>query len=198
MTQEEFEKIVDKTYELAMKGDPTGAVTYWWNNNVGEFYEADSGEIVWKDVIFKPFDSKLKEVVKTFPLSSAEHLLWNDQNETTVCEEFQYVLGESLNRYQSLLFATYGLNTIQEHMDAGKNNPNELFQQNRGDCNNASPWYLLANPRKEVVEWALTNFDYKSYQDTWIGFDFIEDRQAIPELKELIRNTLEKKGEEDD
>ena len=50
------------------------------------------------------------------------------------------------------------------------------------------------NPRRDVVEWALQTFDYKSQPDLQKGLDLVKDRQAIPELKELILNTLEKKG----
>ena len=53
--------------------------------------------------------------------------------------------------------------------------------------------YLLANPRKDVVEWALKHKNELGLND--VDHEFIEKHQAIPELKELILNTLELKGE---
>ena len=53
--------------------------------------------------------------------------------------------------------------------------------------------YLLINPRKDVVEWALKHKEELDLKKVNPGF--IKEYQAIPELKELILNTLEKKGE---
>ena len=53
--------------------------------------------------------------------------------------------------------------------------------------------YLFANPRKEVVKWALKHKEELGLSK--VAREFIEEYQAIPELKELILNTLEKKGE---
>ena len=53
--------------------------------------------------------------------------------------------------------------------------------------------YLLANPRKDVVKWALKHKDELNFRG--IPPEFIEERQAVPELKELILKELGKKGE---
>ena len=52
---------------------------------------------------------------------------------------------------------------------------------------------LLINPRKEVVKWALQHKDELGISNEEISKAV--KYQAIPELKELILNTLEKKGE---
>ena len=52
-------------------------------------------------------------------------------------------------------------------------------------------YYFLANPRKDVVEWALKHKDELGLNK--IKPEFIEEHQAIPELKELILKAL--KGE---
>ena len=74
-----------------------------------------------------------------------------------------------------------------------KDEVDELFSEDIGDCCYASPWYLLINPRRDVVEWALKNLDYKSQLKVQDGLGLVENRQAIPELKELILKAL--KGE---
>ena len=48
--------------------------------------------------------------------------------------------------------------------------------------------FFLINPRKDVVEWALKHKD--ELQLTTVKREFIEKHQAIPELKQLILNTL--------
>lgn len=53
--------------------------------------------------------------------------------------------------------------------------------------------YFLANPRKDVVEWALKHKDELKLNN--VDHEFIEKHQAIPELKELILKELGKKGE---
>ena len=53
--------------------------------------------------------------------------------------------------------------------------------------------YFLANPRKDVVEWALKHKDELGLNK--IKPEFIEEYQAIPELKALILKELGKKGE---
>lgn len=49
--------------------------------------------------------------------------------------------------------------------------------------------YLLANPRKDVVEWALVHKDELGIGG--VSSEFIEKYQAIPELKELIFQSLQ-------
>lgn len=49
--------------------------------------------------------------------------------------------------------------------------------------------YLLINPRKDVVEWALAHKDELGLVN--VNHDFIEKYQAIPELKELIFQSLQ-------
>ena len=48
--------------------------------------------------------------------------------------------------------------------------------------------YFLANPRKDVVEWALKHKDELGLNK--VKPEFIEEHQAIPELKELILKAL--------
>ena len=48
--------------------------------------------------------------------------------------------------------------------------------------------YLLINPRKDVVEWALAHKDELDLRN--VNPDFIKEHQAIPELRDLILKTL--------
>ena len=48
--------------------------------------------------------------------------------------------------------------------------------------------YFLANPRKDVIEWALAHKDELGIGG--VSSEFIEKYQAIPELKELIFQSL--------
>ena len=52
--------------------------------------------------------------------------------------------------------------------------------------------YLLTNPRKDVIEWALKHKEELGLR--YVQKRFIEKFQAIPELRELISNNLEIKG----
>lgn len=78
---------------------------------------------------------------------------------------------------------TEDLKTIEE----------EVKEQYRIVANEGVAKFFLINPRKDVVEWALKHKD--ELRLTTVNREFIEKHQAIPELKELILNTLEKKGE---
>ena len=53
--------------------------------------------------------------------------------------------------------------------------------------------YFLANPRKDVVEWALKHKDELRLNK--VKPEFIEEHQAIPEIKDFILKELDKKGE---
>lgn len=68
----------------------------------------------------------------------------------------------------------------------------DMLKYNKGNSV-VSFEYLFANPRKEVVKWALKHKEELGLSK--VAREFIEEYQAIPELKELILNTLEKKGE---
>ena len=52
--------------------------------------------------------------------------------------------------------------------------------------------YLLTNPRKDVIEWALKHKEELGLR--YVQNSFIEKYQAIPELKELIFKELNKEG----
>ena len=73
---------------------------------------------------------------------------------------------------------TEDLKTIEE----------EVKGQYRIVANEGVAKFFLINPRKDVVEWALKHKD--ELRLTTVKREFIEKHQAIPELKELILNTL--------
>ena len=195
LTQEEFEIIVNKTCELSLTHSSDAAVNFWKLHDKGTIEIEDLSDIMWIEVFFTPFDSNLKTVAKALPSANALYIYWLTRDEGDICEEFPFVIGESTNRNQALIFATSNLDDIKRLVKAEDNDPNELFEEDIGDCVYASPWFLLVNPRNEVVEWALDVFDYKSQPNIHLELDFVESRQAIPQIKELILNTLEKKGE---
>ncbi len=197
MTQEEFEDIVYETCNLAANGMSYMIPDKWLYNNRPGTIEVvwDCSNDVWTKLNFIPDDPNLKSIEKLFPSADAQSIYWYGRYEEDVYHEFFYIICEAYTKYQELLFSTCSLDTIKENVLVEKQNPNELFQQNNGDHLYTSPWFLLVNPRKDVVEWALQNFEYKSQPKVQEGLDLVEDRQAIPELKELILNTLELKGE---
>ncbi|MBP5343773.1 MAG: hypothetical protein J6Y85_01690 [Alphaproteobacteria bacterium] len=195
MTQEEFKNIVDKTCELAIDDGSKAAIDFWKKQDAGTIEIEEPSNIVWHKLIFTPLDSNLEAVEKWMPASNASILYWFTQNDTMRDEEFSYTLAESYNRYQSLLFATCDLETIQKWTWGMRGWPSELFKEDIGECLYASPWFLLVNPRRDVVEWALDTFNYMSQRKIDGGFSIItdENRQANPELKELIFKKLGKK-----
>lgn len=69
----------------------------------------------------------------------------------------------------------------------------EVKEQYQIVANEGVAEYFLINPRKDVVEWALEHKDELGFN--YVEPEFVEKYQAIPELKELILNTLELKGE---
>ena len=196
MTQEEFEEIVNKTCRLVANGQAYMVADNWLYGNRPGSIELiwDGSNDVWTKLDFIPDNPNLKSVEKWFPSADAQSIYWYGRYEEDVYHEFFYIICEAYTKYQELLFSTCSLDTIKENVLVEKQNPNELFQQNNGYHLYTSPWFLLVNPRRDVVEWALQTFDYKSQPDLQKGLDLVKDRQAIPELKELILNTLEKKG----
>lgn len=193
MTQEEFEDLVNKTCDLAINHSSEVAANFWKNHGNGTIDIPDLSDIVWMEVEFFPNDNNLKVVSKWIPSANALFLYWADKDEYDICDEFTFVICESTNRNQSLVFATYDLDDIKELVLVEGKDANDLFSEDIGDCCYASPWYLLINPRRDVVEWALQNLDYKSQLKVQDGLGLVENRQAIPELKELVLKTL--KGE---
>ena len=110
-----------------------------------------------------------------------------------VYHEFFELICEAYAKYQAQLFSISNLDTIKQNVLVEKQNPNDLFQQSTGAYYNytiPNPWHLLINPRKDIVEWALKNFDFKSQLNVQNELGLVEDRQAIPELKELIFQSL--------
>lgn len=83
--------------------------------------------------------------------------------------------------------ATYTLEALQEELT------DEVLQNVYKGHHVVSFKYLLANPRRDVVEWALKHKEELGL--TLVKPEFVGKYQAVPELKELILNTLEKKGE---
>ena len=83
--------------------------------------------------------------------------------------------------------ATFSLKDMQEELT------DEVLQKVFKGHSIVSFEYLLANPRKDVIEWALKHKDELGLNK--IKPEFIEEHQAIPELKEMILNNLyEKEG----
>ena len=191
MTQEKFEKIVNKTCRHAADGMAYMVADDWQGYGNGSIELIwDCSNDVWTKLDFIPSDPNLKSIEKWFPSADGLSIYWYGQDEADVYHEFFELICEAYAKYQALLFSTSNLGTIKQNVLIEKQNPNDLFQQDIGDCCYASPWFLLVNPRKDVVEWALKTFDFKSQLKVQNGLGLVEDRQAIPELKELILKTL--------
>ena len=82
--------------------------------------------------------------------------------------------------------ATFNLEQIQDELT------DEVLQKVFKGHNVVSFKYLLANPRKEVVEWALKHKNELGLNHNHC--EFANKYQAIPELKELIFKELNKEG----
>ncbi|MBP5344275.1 MAG: hypothetical protein J6Y85_04305 [Alphaproteobacteria bacterium] len=193
MTQEEFEKIVNEVCKVATNDSPEKAA-YLWNDCREGFIDVRA-DIVWTQTIFMPFDSNLKEVTKVLPTLIANSLYWFCQDEETRCEELPNLITENTNINQALVFATSDLDRIQDVVLVDGKVMNEPFSNQRikpWSC--ASLWFLLFNPRREVVEWALETFNYKDRDLALPCWLKIEEWQTNYQLKELILNTLEKEG----
>ena len=186
MTQEEFEDIVNKTCEMFLNYRPKEAVAFWKENGEGEII-VDS-DLVWSLVYFNPFDTNLKFVKKWMPDTNAHYLSLLTLSEDDFREECSMIACDCSCYDQALMFATSDLNVVKKLVLVENNDPNELFSENLGYSFYSSPWFLLVNPRKDVVEWALKTFDFKSQTSE---LNLIKDRQAIPELKELIFQSLQ-------
>ncbi|MBP5343772.1 MAG: hypothetical protein J6Y85_01685 [Alphaproteobacteria bacterium] len=81
--------------------------------------------------------------------------------------------------------AIYPLKKLQEELT------DDILQK---VINEHTAWlfeYLLINPRKDVVEWALKHKEELGLNK--VERNFVEKYQVIPELRELIFNTLEVK-----
>ena len=82
---------------------------------------------------------------------------------------------------------TFTLEQIQEELT------DEVLQNVFKGHHVVSFKYLLANPRKDVVEWALEHKDELGISKR--DMSEVAKYQVIPELKELILNSLNDKGE---
>ena len=185
MTQEEFEDIVNKTCEMFLNYRPKEAVAFWKENGEGEIIVEP--DVVWSLVYFKPFDINLKFVEKWMPDTNAQYLSLLTLGEDDFHRECSLFACDCSCYDQALMFATSNLYVIKKLVLVENNDPNELFSENLGYSFYSSPWFLLVNPRKDVVEWALKTFDFKAQTSE---LNLIKDRQAIPELKELILKAL--------
>ena len=192
MTQEEFEDIVYETCDLAANGMAYMIPDKWLHNNRPGSIEVvwDCSNDVWTKLNFIPDDPNLESIEKCFPSVDGLTIYWYGQDEAEVYEECFNLICKAYIKYQALLFSTCNLDTIKQNILVEKQDPNDLFLQDTGFRNYASPWFLLVNPRKDVVEWALRNFNFKSQPKVQEGLGLVEDCQAIPELKELILKTL--------
>lgn len=78
--------------------------------------------------------------------------------------------------------ATYSLHELQEELT------DEVLQKVFKGHHVVSFDYFLANPRKDVIEWALKHKDELGLNK--VEHSFVEKYQAIPELRDLILRTL--------
>lgn len=99
----------------------------------------------------------------------------------------KHLISDTDEYFIDRICATYSLKKLQEELT------DDVLQKVFKGHNVVSFAYLLANPRKDVVEWALQHKEELGLKKVKRGF--IAEYQAIPELKKLILNTLEKKGE---
>ncbi len=81
--------------------------------------------------------------------------------------------------------AIYPLKKLREELT------DEILQKIFKGQHDVSFKYLLVNPRKDVVKWALQHKEELGLNK--VERNFVEKYQVIPELRELIFNTLEVK-----
>lgn len=106
-------------------------------------------------------------------------------------DDFKYALqsGEYNSSIQSEIdtkCAVFPLEELQQELTDG------VLQKVFKGHDVVSFVYLLANPRKDVIEWALKHKEELGLR--YVQKRFIEKFQAIPELRELIFKELNKEG----
>ena len=101
-------------------------------------------------------------------------------------EEFIYQCGEVCAWKKKALFATEPLEVIKSYF-MGQDIQKTVEHSWDGEEFGINS-YLLMNPRKEVVEWALENKDALGIEP--YEFEMGLDHQVIPEINSLIKRKI--------
>ena len=155
-----------------------------------ELYEKIREEVDDIDVDTKDFITNIEfypleedEIYQaTTNIISGDFFSWRTSHDFAPLDEYWRAIFNVNQFFLQKKCATYPLEKIQKELT------DEVLQKVIKGHGYMDFKYLLANPRKDVVEWALKHKDELNFRG--VPKDFIEERQAIPELKELILKTL--------
>ena len=188
-TQEEFEQKVQKLTERLndeFSYDRDEIIKLWleieefayfYNNCYGPYYTK---------VFFMPKDkNKLKTIARCVSSSTFTkffHLI----KDVSLEEEFIYQCGEVCAWKKKALFATEPLEVIKSYF-MGQDIQKTVEHSWDGEEFGINS-YLLMNPRKEVVEWALENNEALGIEP--YEFEMGLDHQVIPEINSLIKRKI--------
>ena len=160
------------------------------NDRFEELYEKIREEVDDIDIDTKDFIASIEfypleedEVYQaTTNVISGDFFLWRYSHDFAPLYEYWTAIFNANQFSLQKKCATCSLEKIQEELT------DEVLQKVIKGHGYSDFRYLLANPRKDVVEWALKHKDELGLND--VDHEFIEKHQAIPELKELIFKTL--------
>lgn len=189
-TQEEFEQKVqelterlndedhydkDETMELWLEIEEIAYISA--DNDYGPYYA---------EVSFTPKDRTDLEEIRTYVFSSTFIRFQNIIHNWNLEGEFEYQCAERYGWTRKALFATSSLKSIKSFFE-GKDIKKTVEQVWDGETVYVNS-YLLINPRKDVVEWALENKEVLclSKGDYEIALLY----QSIPELRALIEKEV--------
>ncbi len=203
-TQKEFDDTVNRIIKELKKGlelDEKDQINWGLYNAVenfshfGEMYFDELGQID-TEVSFVPYEKGLES--KDFTLKTLHtlviHLMQCNERNCTISD--LYIISDYIFNFQCRYFMMSDLKTIKGILK--NNREEELWGSVYDSYDPMSYFYLLFNPRKDVVEWALKNMKQLPLEvdgcSTYYE-ELIRTRQAIPELRELILKTLKIKKE---
>lgn len=160
------------------------------NERFEELYEKIREEVDDIDIDTKDFIASIEfypleedEVYQaTTNIISGDFFSWRTAHDFAPLDEYWTAIFNANQFSLQKKCATYPLEKIQEELT------DDILQKVFKGHGYADMRYLLANPRKDVVEWALKHKDELDFSG--LPKEFIEERQAIPELKELIFKEL--------
>ena len=189
-TQEEFEQKVQELTERLnneLYYDKGETIKLWLEiEEYADIHNEDGWGPYYVEVSFTPKDRNDLMEIKTYILSSIFTKFYYLMNDSSLEEEFEYQCGEAYAYMREALFATNTIEEIQSYF-MGRDIKKTVQQSWDGEELYVNS-YLLMNPRKDVVEWALENkdalcldeYDYKK------GLQY----QTVPELRALIEKEV--------
>ena len=173
-TQEEFEKDINYFVDNLFDDED---ILEWWLNAIHEYYIGDEIDYFHADITFYiKWNPDIAPVTKRFPIYKPFEFLIGYGREYPYWYSHEYIT----NKHR-IMYLTYELEEIKKLF----NFKDIKILDKEPSCRLI---YLLANPRKEVVKWALEHKgEFRFNKD---DYKKALSYQAIPELKGLIEKEL--------